>query len=228
MKKTLCSFVVTCCLVLLLGSFAEVLADPVANAGEDQVVFDEVTLDGSASSDPDSLIDILFYEWVLIDNNDPAFNITQVGPSVTFTGLHRGFYTVILTITYVVNGAYSYSSDVMSLAAAGAWVPTPSITAVTPPPDPGVLESGGTIILSGENFGDNKVVGSKVKIGRTVLAIVPGSWTVDQIEAVLPSYDCTKFGVESSIEKKIYVKVAGVKSNKQQITINATNCVETP
>jgi hypothetical protein len=208
-----------------LGSFAEVLADPVANAGPDQVVFDEVTLDGSGSLDPDGLIDILFYEWVLIDNDNPAFNITQVGPSVTFTGLHRGYYTVILTITYVVNGAYSYSSDVMSLAAAGAWVPTPSITA-TSTPNPSGLESGGTIILSGENFGVDKVAGSKVKIGRTVLFIQ--SWSDQEISATIPSYECTKFGVASSIEKKIYVKVGGISSNKHPITINATNCVPTP
>jgi hypothetical protein len=200
-----------------LGSFAEVLADPVANAGEDQVVFDEVTLDGSGSLDPDGLIEILFYEWVLIDNDNPAFNITQVGPSVTFTGLDRGYYTVILTITYVVNGAYSYSSDVMSLAAAGEWVPIPSITAVDPDPS----ANGGTVTISGDNFGADQVTGSKVKIYKTTLAIVPGSWTDDQIVAVLPSYDCTKFGVESSIVKKIYVKVGGIPSNKHPITINA-------
>jgi hypothetical protein len=155
---------------------------------------------------------------VLIDNNDPAFNISQDGPSVTFSGLHQGFYTVILTVTYVVNGAYSYSSDVMNLAAAGEWVATPSITAIIPDPSP----NGGIVTISGDNFGADQVTGSKVKIGRTVL--VTPSWTHNQIVAELPAYDCTKFGGESSIVKKIYVKVAGVKSNKQPITINAPIC----
>jgi hypothetical protein len=223
MKKILCSFVVTCCLVLVLASFAEVLAGPVADAGPDQVVFDEVTLDGSGSSDPDGTI--FLYEWLLVHNENPAFNKIKLAfdPVVTVTDLSPGFYSVILTVT---NDAQLKNSDVMSLAAAGMYVPTPrpSITAVDP--DPSILETGDTVTLYGENFGVVQGEGSSVQIGKRALDIL--SWSDTVIEAAIPSYACRKFDGAPSTDVRIYVKVGDVESNKPLITINAPLDCSTP
>jgi hypothetical protein len=215
MKKVLCSFVVTCCLVLVLASFAEVFAAPVADAGPDQVVFDEVTLDGSGSSDPEGTI--ILYEWLLIHNEDPAFNKIKLGfdPVVTVTDLSPGFYSVILTVT---NDVDLKNSDVMSLAAAGMYTAEPSPTITTIVPDPPVFEIGDPITLNGENFGFVQEVDSFVQIGKKTLDVV--SWDDTQIVATIPSYACRKFDVEPSIDVKIYVKVGSAESNRRIITIN--------
>jgi hypothetical protein len=222
MKKTLCSFVVTCCLVLVLASFAEVLAAPVADAGPDQVVFDEVTLDGNGSSDPDGTI--ILIEWLLIHNQDPALNKIKLAfePVVTVTELSPGFYSVILTVT---NDVDLKNSDVMSLAAAGMYTAEPSPIIITVVPDPPVLEIGDPITLNGENFGFVQEVDSSVQIGKRALDIV--SWDDNLIVATIPSYACRKFDVAPSIDVKIYVKVGSTESNKRIITINTpATCLE--
>ena len=69
---------------------------PLANSGTDQVVFDEVTLDGGASYDPDGSLDT--YYWNLKHTN-PANNRTSDEVSPTISGLAPGFYNACLTVT---------------------------------------------------------------------------------------------------------------------------------
>lgn len=224
MKKVLCSFVATCCLVLVLASFAEVLAAPVADAGPDQIVFDEVTLDGTGSAPAGTII---LYEWMLIHNEDPALNRIPLGygPVVNATDLSPGFYLVVLTVTDGYDGLKD--SDVMSLAVAGVYVPapTPRITAVDP--DPPVLGTDQQVFLYGNNFGDYIPEESFVQIGKRALDI--DSWGNELIVAYIPSYKCGKFDGAPSRELKIYVKVGDAQSNKRTITVNApAKCTPAP
>ncbi len=69
---------------------------PLADAGPDQIVFDEITLDGSRSNHPDGKI--TSYQWQLIHRQNPDFNRTASGVSPTVLDLQNGFYDVILTI----------------------------------------------------------------------------------------------------------------------------------
>lgn len=77
-----------------LKSFA-----PVANAGEDQMVFDQIVLDATKSSDQDGSIES--YEWLLNYRGNAAYNRTAQSdePTVTVSDLVPGFYDVVLTVT---------------------------------------------------------------------------------------------------------------------------------
>jgi hypothetical protein len=70
---------------------------PVANAGDNQVVYNQVTLDGSGSYDPDGTD--LSYEWVLQHKDNPAYNEVAVGVNPVVSDLQHGFYFVTLTVT---------------------------------------------------------------------------------------------------------------------------------
>ncbi|MBW1744499.1 MAG: hypothetical protein JRJ47_13885 [Deltaproteobacteria bacterium] len=72
---------------------------PVADVGDNQVVYDTVTLDASGSQDPDGMI--VSYEWVLEhkDNSDYSRVIVSVTPLVVVSDLEHGFYFVTLTVT---------------------------------------------------------------------------------------------------------------------------------
>jgi hypothetical protein len=71
---------------------------PVADAGDNQVVYDTVTLDGSGSSDPDG--NSLSYSWDLQHRDNPGeHSKTASGVSPTVSGLAHGFYFVTLTVT---------------------------------------------------------------------------------------------------------------------------------
>jgi hypothetical protein len=94
---------------------------PTAKSGQDQVVFDEVTLDGSGSLDPDG--SIVSYEWVLQHKTDTSNNKTATGISPTVTGLAKGFYNMCLTVTDDGNASDSQCS---LLAAAGSCFCTPN------------------------------------------------------------------------------------------------------
>jgi len=90
------------------------ITPPVANAGPDQVVFDKVTLDGGASSDPGGTI--ISYQWDLQHWEDPAYNRTAEGVTPMISNLEKGFYYVTLTVTSD-NGCSI--TDTVLLAAAG-------------------------------------------------------------------------------------------------------------
>jgi streptogramin lyase len=85
---------------------------PVANAGSDMVVFDEATLDGNASYDPDG--SIVAYEWSL--QHEDGSIITVSGSNPTISELPSGFFDVHLAVTD--NGGL-VDTDLMILAAAG-------------------------------------------------------------------------------------------------------------
>ena len=94
---------------------------PVAKAGSDQVVFDAVMLDGSASYDPDG--SVVSYDWLLEYRGDAAHNQTAIGVNPTIADLYSGFYDLLLTVTDD-EGATSTDSSV--IAAAGPCVCTAS------------------------------------------------------------------------------------------------------
>ena len=90
---------------------------PTANAGPDQVVFDTVTLDGSASYDPDVSGSIASYDWLLEYIDDATYNQTVIGVNPTIIDLHPGFYNAHLTVT---DNEGSISTDTSLIAAAGS------------------------------------------------------------------------------------------------------------
>ena len=87
---------------------------PVAHSGFDQVVFDEVTLDGSASYDPDG--NIMTYAWQLEYIGDTTHNRSATGVSPTISDLQPGFYYKHLTVT---DNEGATNTDYSSVAAAG-------------------------------------------------------------------------------------------------------------
>jgi len=68
-----------------------------ANPGTSQVVFDEVTLDGSQSQGNDG--EVVHYQWELEHWENPAHNRSAEGVSPTISHLEPGFYEVTLTVT---------------------------------------------------------------------------------------------------------------------------------
>jgi hypothetical protein len=204
-------------MVIVLASFGEALADPVANAGPDQVVFDQVTLDGSASAvvgdDPPPIIT---YEWLLVhqDNPDASMKITTFAePVVTVYDLAKGFYSVILTVE---DGAEAKSRDAMNLVAAGKWMLIPSITSM----DPKSVLPGEMVTLVGDNFGAMQEAGSDVMMGKKSLQV--DSWNDNEIRFFFPVdvYDCEWFKGDLSREKRVRVVIGEAESNKKKITIN--------
>ncbi len=87
---------------------------PVANAGDDQTIFNEVTLDGSASGDADG--SIVSYQWQLNHKENSDYNTTAEGMTPTVSNLKKGFYDVTLTVT---NNDGNTGSDTMLLGASG-------------------------------------------------------------------------------------------------------------
>ena len=71
---------------------------PTADAGNDQIVYDSVTLDGSGSFDEDGGY-IVSWEWALIHRTNPEFDRTAFEEIVTVEDLAPGFYNVTLTVT---------------------------------------------------------------------------------------------------------------------------------
>ncbi len=72
------------------------IIEPVADAGADQIVFDEITLDGSLSTHPEGLI--ISYQWQLNHRQNPGFDKTASGVNPTVSYLKKGFYDVTLIV----------------------------------------------------------------------------------------------------------------------------------
>ena len=70
---------------------------PVANAGNNQLVYNEVTLDGTKSYDPDGTI--VSYAWVLVHIENPAYDRVAEGVNPVVSNLEHSFYYVTLTVT---------------------------------------------------------------------------------------------------------------------------------
>ena len=71
-------------------------APPVANAGDDQIVFNSITLDGSGSFDTDGTISS--WNWVLTHRTNHSFDRTATGETPVVSNLKKGFYDVVLTV----------------------------------------------------------------------------------------------------------------------------------
>ena len=83
------------CTICVRGPILE-FTTPIANAGADQTVFDEITLDGSQSSTPTG--SIISYDWQIIHRGNPDNNRVAQGGNPTLTSLVNGIYDVILVI----------------------------------------------------------------------------------------------------------------------------------
>lgn len=70
---------------------------PIAIAGNDQIVFDEVILNGSKSIDIDG--SIASYEWRLQHRENSAYSRVATGLSPTISDLKPGFYDLTLIVT---------------------------------------------------------------------------------------------------------------------------------
>jgi hypothetical protein len=88
---------------------------PMADAGPDQVVFDQVSLDGSGSTPTDAE-----YQWDLYrkDGDELVFVDSQLGEQVEFSNLEKGFYEARLQVK---NLAGISSLDTALIAASGAF-----------------------------------------------------------------------------------------------------------
>jgi hypothetical protein len=86
---------------------------PIVTAGPDQVVSDSVSLDARLIF-PDKII--TSWQWSLRHRTHSMFNRTASGPNPTVSGLARGIYDVILTVTDDTGKTYS---DSMVLVATG-------------------------------------------------------------------------------------------------------------
>ena len=76
----------------------QVLPNISANAGVDQIVCNEITLDGTNSYDPDN--NIVSYQWQIRHRENSAFDIDVEGNIVTVRDLKNGFYDVTLILLW--------------------------------------------------------------------------------------------------------------------------------
>jgi len=103
------------------GDIGAVNQPPTSDCGTEQVVFDEVYLDGSDSYDPDGTI--VSYNWSLQHRTNPENDKTANGIDPTITGLNNGFYDVCLTVTDDLGAT---DIDCSLLAAAGSCFCSPT------------------------------------------------------------------------------------------------------
>ena len=92
----------------------QLYGNPVADAGPDQAVFDQITLDANESYNPDNRITL--YQWQLNHRENSTYNRTAQGIVTTVSDLQPGYYDVTLTIRY--DGGLE-SSDKMVFSAIG-------------------------------------------------------------------------------------------------------------
>ena len=78
-----------------------------SNAGSDQMVFDEINLDGSQSFDPNSEDDISSYQWQIVHRENSSFNATAEGIQPTIYDIQPGFYDVTLTVSDEVGSVHT-------------------------------------------------------------------------------------------------------------------------
>ena len=145
---------------------------PVADCGQERaVVFNEITFDGTGSTDPDGTVDS--YEWTL--QHEDGFIITASGATPTISNLMRGFYDVTLK---VYDNQSAFGTDTMLLAAAGSCSCTPSsihFESITPTTIKG---------SKGRKFGQVNVFVAD-DCGNPVSSVeVTGSFSGDFIETV--------------------------------------------
>jgi len=94
---------------------------PTSNSGDDQVVHNEVTLNGTGSSDPDG--SLVSYDWPLQHRTNSENDKDSSGVNPTVYNLNPGFYDVYLTVT---DDGGLVDVDNMLLAVAGSCFCSPS------------------------------------------------------------------------------------------------------
>jgi hypothetical protein len=104
-----------CALAVRPGDVEPAPTPPVANAGQEQVVFDEVTLNGSGSYDPYN--ENLSYDWHLGYRGNPDFDKYATGETPIVSNLVKGIYDVTLMVT---NESGYTDEDLVFVAAAGS------------------------------------------------------------------------------------------------------------
>lgn len=87
---------------------------PIAEAGTDQIVFDQIVLDGSHSEDSGG--EIISYSWQLSHREKPEFNRNATGVTPTILNLKKGFYDVTLTVE---DNEGAFATDTMIFTATG-------------------------------------------------------------------------------------------------------------
>ena len=93
---------------------ARINLPPVAHAGEGSTVFDTIHLDGSGSYDPDGRI--ISFQWTLLHDTYPTYDLTAYGESVTLTRPAPGVYMVTLE---VMDDDGATDNDAMSITVSG-------------------------------------------------------------------------------------------------------------
>jgi len=174
---------------------------PSSECGTDQeffgeVAFDEVILDGSASSDPDG--SIVSYDWTLQHRTNPDNDKSATGVNPTVTGLSNGFYEVCLTVT---DNLGATDIDCSLLAAAGSCFCVPTsihVESITPTTIPG---------SKGEKFGQVTILVND-DCGNPVSNVeVTGSFSGEFSGTVTGASDANGtviFTTSSSIKKPSY------------------------
>ena len=144
---------------------------PVANAGPDinADLGDKITLDGSASFDPNN--GVLNYTWILLGKPSSSVTTLTLPNSVSpiLTADKAGTYTVMLT----VNNGESTASDTVQVI-------------TNPPVILGISPEGGTsgteVLISGKNF-DNTTAGNSVSFNKKAAVVLDASYTQLKVSA---------------------------------------------
>ncbi len=116
--------------------------NPAADAGDDQIVIDEVALDGDGSLDHDGAI--VSFHWDLQHRENPGYNRFASGETPVVSSLEPGFYDVTLTV-YDDDGLTGM--DEMTLAVAGG--------ETTIPPETEELDLNHLVIIRENYFGNS-------------------------------------------------------------------------
>jgi uncharacterized cupredoxin-like copper-binding protein len=159
---------------------------PVANAGPDQVgaISGTMTLDGSASYDPDG--DAITYQWTQMSG--PAVTLaTPTAAKTTFTSVSGQTYVFKLTVTDTGGLSSSATTSVSSGAAASA-------TVVRFDANPGTITAGQSstltwLVQGATSVSINNGVGSVAATGSTT--VTPATTTTYTITAVAPAGNVT-------------------------------------
>jgi hypothetical protein len=127
----------------------QVNAPPVADAGDDRQIGlgSPVTLDGSASSDPDMGPQPLVYRWQVHDPNGDVLSLENADQKITrFTPLQLGSYTLFLSVD---DGLDSHTAQaVVEVAPAADQQPVADAGNST------TVDTGETVYLNGSNSFD--------------------------------------------------------------------------
>jgi hypothetical protein len=174
---------------------------PVADAGPDQTVIGtlagaNVTLDGSASSDPDPQ-NTLTYEWLDAGNN--VVGTAAVIPLALPLGTH--------VFTLNVSDGTATSSDTVTI---NVLPPAPGLDVITPAS--GNAGSSVNVTLKGSNF----------LAGATSVNVAEGGITVSNVQVISPNQLTATFTLDAGASgvRKISVSTAGGTSGKINFTIN--------